>query len=283
MEPRGASYVREFYFVASNEHAAEVIGRNGWKIKAISMKTGTTIKCPTPFDPPIFSIIGLKCNVNAAKKMIKGWADNFDRMKSKKRNIVMKPGDTIDTIMVNSFDVPAIIGKRGKQVKKIAELARVSIVSPDVNKQSIFIISGREADVEMAIFWMKLICFASSGANYFNDQNLLTMNNLIYQFNLHFSSDLVRTTGKVVNLAKFNEKYQNIVKHLRPCPPRSNTSTEALLHYNCCYCQQEKLRTAKGLCGHVISCDLCIVTLFRDIYLRCYFCKHKIENFLIDG
>lgn len=58
------------HFVASNEHAAEVIGRKGWKIKKIAAATNTRIKCPTPNDPPVFYIFGPKTEILRAKRMI---------------------------------------------------------------------------------------------------------------------------------------------------------------------------------------------------------------------
>lgn len=111
MIPR--DYVQDLnVYVASNEHAAEVIGSNGWKIKLIAMKTSTYIKCPSPKDIPIFCISGAKRDVRRAKLMIESWANNFDQMKSKKRNISMHPGDLVETAEFSRLSVACIIGKK---------------------------------------------------------------------------------------------------------------------------------------------------------------------------
>lgn len=271
--------VEEFYFVASNEHAAEVIGRNGWKIKLIALKTRTNIKCPTPIDAPIFCISGRKNNVQKAKSLIKSWADNFDRMKVKKRSFRLNPGDSIDTVMLNSFDVPAIIGKQGKQIKKIAEMANVKIVSPDINKEPIFIISGKDSDVETAIFWIKLTAFCLNGTNFFSYNNVLLIQQLLqdpYQ-----NVDFVTRSQRIVNFRKLNQNFHLMTAEAKRFERRKSTGDVSA--YNCCYCKEQKFKVAKGLCGHVISCDLCIVRRFQDLYLRCHFCKLKIENFLIEN
>lgn len=267
-------HTKKFYFVASNEHAAEVIGCNGWKIKTIAIRTKTMIKCPSPTEPPIFCIVGKSNNVEKAKKMIQSWADHFDEMKTKKRDIQLEAGDILETTIFTRVGVACIIGKKGNQVKKIAVYADVKIISPDINKEPIFIISGKKPNVELAIFWMKLTAFCTSSGNYFSSEDVLRIHQLLNQPN----NRLQKYAEKIVDWRRFNEKFYALLS-------QSNHFEEKSLNknsYNCCYCKQEKFRVAKGLCGHVLSCDSCIVELFRDIYLRCHFCKLKIENFLIE-
>jgi polyribonucleotide nucleotidyltransferase len=269
-------FVKASCFVASNEHAAEVIGANGWKIKAIAIKTKTQIKCPSPYDTPIFNITGCQRDVERAKKFIQLWANHFDNMKNKKRNILMEPGDTIDTLLLKSFDVACVIGRKGKQIRKIADLARVKIISPDINKEPIFIISGKALSVELAIFWMKLTTFCSSGISFFNEKELRIVENVLkncVEFNFY------RTTKKIVNLNRLKERFKFFACAESNCKEIRN---EVKCNpFYCCFCKKLKLRVAKGLCDHILSCDLCIVDLFRNIYLRCHFCNIKIENFII--
>lgn len=66
---------REKVFVASNEHAAEVIGKRGIKIKLIAKDTQTFIKCPCPQTAPIFEIYAqTRFQIIRAKKQIKKFA-----------------------------------------------------------------------------------------------------------------------------------------------------------------------------------------------------------------
>lgn len=266
------------HFVASNEHAAEVIGRKGWKIKQIASETGTQIKCPTPHTPPVFYIFGNKMNSLKAKRMITAWANNFDLMKTKKRSIRWTPGDIVDTVLLNSKDVSTVIGRKGRQVKRIAEIASVAIVSPDINKEPIFILSGKKTNVETAIFWIKLTAFCVNETNYFSHQNILLIRQLLENSDQDVRSELTRNTGKIVNLKKLKESF-----HLLTAATLPEASTSRTASYYCWRCKQTKFRVAKGpLCGHQLCCDLCIVELFKDFYLQCQFCKIKIENFLIE-
>jgi polyribonucleotide nucleotidyltransferase len=272
-------FVKDFFFVASNEHAAEVIGSNGWKVKSIAMRTGTQIKCPSPEDPPIFSITGLKPNVESAKKMIQSWANHFDVMKSKKRTIRLDPGEVIDTVIFTSLDVACIIGRKGKQVKNIAGLANVKIISPDVNKEPVFIVSGRQENIELAIFWMKLTTFSSTGTNYFNDREISQINQILNDDKSTRKTTTIKATERIIDLRRFRTNF-----NLRQSEKFDHYMTKNSWKspYNCCYCKQKKTRVAKAFCGHVISCDVCIAELFQNIHLKCYFCKVKIENFLIE-
>lgn len=273
-------FVRELFFVASNEHAAEVIGPNGWKVKTIAMRTGTQIKCPSPEDAPIFLIIGNKSNVEMAKKMIQLWATHFDRMKIKKRTIKLEPGDMIETAMFKNVDVACIIGRKGKQVKKIAVLADVRIISPDVNKQPIFIVSGKQVNVELAIFWMKLITFSSTGSDYFSSREITKINQILRDLDLNRRSFDIRKIENVIDLRRFRETFKAFLG-FRSFDDKK-TVKENVCSYYCCYCKQTKNRVATAFCGHFISCDTCIADLFQNIHLLCYHCKAKIENFLIE-
>lgn len=274
-------FIKESCFVASNEHAAEVIGRNGWKIKSIAFNSGASIECPTPTEAPIFHISGYKNNVTKAKKLIIMWADNFDRMRDRKRTIKCEPGECVETVLLNRADISSVIGRHGKQVKKIAECSNVTIISPDINKEPIFILSGKESDLDLAIFWIKLTAFSSTGANYFEYRQkpfiecFLNPNEIKSAVNSVEESLRVKTMS-IINFRKLNFTSLNqIFKTI-------NSITKPIAEpHKCIHCLITKTRMAKSLCGHVICCDMCIIQLFQDIYLRCRTCTKKVENFLI--
>lgn len=277
-------FIKKSCFVASNEHAAEVIGRNGWKIKSIAINSGAVIKCPTPTEAPIFYISGYKRNVERAKKMIKMWADNFDRMRDRKRTIKCEPGDILETVMLKRADISSVIGRHGKQVKKIAAYSNVTIISPDINKEPIFILSGKKSALDLAIFWIKLTALSATGANYFESRQIPLFARLFQEFGSSeeggsdIERSLRRRTSFIINFRKLNLLSLNQVFISMNLTLKVKTISEP---YRCNRCLSTKLRVAKGLCGHTICCDLCIVQLFRDIYLRCRICLKKIDNFLI--
>lgn len=278
------------HFVASNEHAAEVIGRKGWKIKEIASKTNTRIKCPTPDGMPVFQIFGQKINALKAKRLITAWANNFDHMKTKKRSIRWTPGDVVDTVLLHSSDVSTVIGRKGKQVKTIAETANAAIVSPDINKEPIFIVSGKEANVSAAIFWIKLTAFCVNETNHFTQHNILLIRRLLDKYDQNIRCELTRNTGKIVNLKKLREKFPSLINETLRSRLNGMYETTQLTvsetftaSYYCWCCKQTKYRIAIALCGHVLCCDLCIVQQFKDFYLQCSVCKSKVDNFLIEA
>lgn len=199
-------------------------------------------------------------------------------MKTKKRCIRWAPGDIVDTVFLQSADVSTVIGKKGKQVKKIAEVAQVAIVSPDINKEPIFIVSGNKTNVEAAIFWIKLTAFCVNETNYFSQETVLLIRQLLENYSQGITSEFLKNTEKIINLRKLMEKYPLLASDetYLEAPIPSNDS------YYCWNCKQTKSRVAKALCGHKLCCDVCIVHLFKDFYLKCQVCKIKIDNFLVE-
>ena len=70
--------------VPSSEHVAEIVGRQGCKIKALRAKTNTYIKTPVRGDEPVFIITGRKEDVFIAKKEILSAAEHFSQIRAGK-------------------------------------------------------------------------------------------------------------------------------------------------------------------------------------------------------
>ena len=70
--------------VPSSEHVAEIVGRQGCKIKALRAKTNTYIKTPVRGDEPFFIITGRKEDVQIAKKEILSAAEHFSQIRAGK-------------------------------------------------------------------------------------------------------------------------------------------------------------------------------------------------------
>ena len=68
--------------VPSSEHVAEIVGRQGCKIKALRTKTNTYIKTPVRGDEPVFIITGRKEDVYIAKKEIVSAAEHFSQIRA---------------------------------------------------------------------------------------------------------------------------------------------------------------------------------------------------------
>ncbi|CAG9799940.1 unnamed protein product [Chironomus riparius] len=272
-------FCKKFYFeefVPSNEHAAEIIGFKGYKIKRISKETHTYIQCPSPNELPIFRIFGdNKFSVDVARIKIRESAMHFDLMRNKKRKIDLQPGDKLETAYFRKYDIPCIIGRKGKQIKKIMTATNVIVISPDTNKEPIFIVSGKERNVEACVLAMKIIAFSASGINYFSRNELFLIhdffNNNMTEFN--FMSCILN----IVNVKSFMQRFSclNQKRIFQKIPEKSSI-------YKCWNCKNESNKIARTLCHHIISCDSCIAHLYADIYLKCKMCGKKIENFLIE-
>ena len=73
--------VSEKVLVPSSEHVAEIVGKQGCKIKALRTKTSTYIKTPVRGEEPYFTITGHKIDVDRAVKEIKEAADHFTEIR----------------------------------------------------------------------------------------------------------------------------------------------------------------------------------------------------------
>lgn len=72
--------------VPSSEHVAEIVGRQGCKIKALRAKTNTYIKTPIRGEQPQFVITGRKEDVITAKREIQLAADHFSQIRARRGN-----------------------------------------------------------------------------------------------------------------------------------------------------------------------------------------------------
>ena len=70
--------------VPSSEHVAEIVGRQGCKIKALRAKTNTYIKTPVRGEQPMFVITGRKEDVLTAKHEIQLAADHFSQIRARR-------------------------------------------------------------------------------------------------------------------------------------------------------------------------------------------------------
>lgn len=70
--------------VPSSEHVAEIVGRQGCKIKALRAKTNTYIKTPIRGEAPMFVITGRREDVLTAKREIQLAADHFSQIRARR-------------------------------------------------------------------------------------------------------------------------------------------------------------------------------------------------------
>lgn len=148
--------------VASSEHVAEIVGRQGSKIKALRAKTNTYIKTPVRGEEPVFVVTGRKEDVAAAKKEILSIAEHFSQIRAGR--LSNSPGSRTTVTHLNS-DIPGnvtiqvrvpyrvvglVVGPKGATIKRIQQDSQTYIVTPSRDREPIFEVTGLSENVEKA-------------------------------------------------------------------------------------------------------------------------------------
>ncbi|GIY36101.1 RNA-binding protein MEX3B [Caerostris darwini] len=146
--------------VPSSEHVAEIVGRQGCKIKALRAKTNTYIKTPVRGEEPVFVVTGRKEDVFAAKNEIQSAADHFSNIRAQRKNNVNGmlvpgpnsniPGQTTIQVKVPYRVVGLVVGPKGATIKKIQQNTNTYIVTPSREKSPTFEVTGLPENVESA-------------------------------------------------------------------------------------------------------------------------------------
>jgi len=151
--------------VPSSEHVAEIVGRQGCKIKALRAKTNTYIKTPVRGEEPVFVVTGRKEDVAAAKREILSAAEHFSQIRASRRSGLVGQGLTGTTGLVPPPPVPGqvtiqvrvpyrvvglVVGPKGATIKRIQQQTSTYIVTPSREKEPIFEVTGMPDSVDQA-------------------------------------------------------------------------------------------------------------------------------------
>ncbi|XP_040434686.1 RNA-binding E3 ubiquitin-protein ligase MEX3C-like [Falco naumanni] len=146
--------------VPSSEHVAEIVGRQGCKIKALRAKTNTYIKTPVRGEEPIFVVTGRKEDVAMAKREILSAAEHFSMIRaSRNKNgpalgglpcTPNLPGQTTVQVRVPYCVVGLVVGPKGATIKRIQQQTHTYIVTPSRDKEPVFEVTGMPENVDRA-------------------------------------------------------------------------------------------------------------------------------------
>ncbi|KAH8349344.1 hypothetical protein KR084_011483 [Drosophila pseudotakahashii] len=163
--------------VPSSEHVAEIVGRQGCKIKALRAKTNTYIKTPVRGEEPVFVVTGRKEDVNKAKREILSAADHFSLIRASRKPISdghssgivgsangsgggavprmqsgppCMPGQVTIQVRVPYRVVGLVVGPKGATIKHIQQETQTYIVTPSREKEPIFEVTGLPDNVDTA-------------------------------------------------------------------------------------------------------------------------------------
>ncbi|KAK6179923.1 hypothetical protein SNE40_012171 [Patella caerulea] len=154
--------------VPSSEHVAEIVGRQGCKIKALRAKTNTYIKTPVRGEEPVFVVTGRKEDVGLAKREIISAAEHFSQIRASRRNSSVSsvssngsnltpgppspnaPGQITIQVRVPYRVVGLVVGPKGATIKRIQQQTHTYIVTPSRDKEPVFEVTGLPENVEKA-------------------------------------------------------------------------------------------------------------------------------------
>lgn len=146
--------------VPSSEHVAEIVGRQGCKIKALRAKTNTYIKTPVRGEEPVFVVTGRKEDVGAAKREILSAAEHFSQIRAQRKNNLNGslapgpnsniPGQTTIQVRVPYRVVGLVVGPKGATIKRIQQQTNTYIVTPSRDKEPVFEVTGLPESVDAA-------------------------------------------------------------------------------------------------------------------------------------
>ena len=158
--------VTECVPVPTSEHVAEIVGRQGCKIKALRAKTNTYIKTPIRGEEPVFVITGRPDDVAAAKREILAAADHFTQIRAARKNASATTNATSFApfsssppngeehvtihVRVPYRVVGLVVGPKGATIKRIQQNTNTYIVTPSRDKEPCFEVTGSRENVEKA-------------------------------------------------------------------------------------------------------------------------------------
>lgn len=160
LSPRAKSQnVTHCVAVPTSEHVAEIVGRQGCKIKALRAKTNTYIKTPVRGEDPVFIVTGRPEDVSAAKREILAAADHFTQIRAARRSSTNSPPSTYGSpveekvtifVRVPYRVVGLVVGPKGATIKRIQQITNTYIVTPSRDKEPCFEVTGCPDSVERA-------------------------------------------------------------------------------------------------------------------------------------
>ncbi|XP_042335861.1 RNA-binding protein MEX3D [Sceloporus undulatus] len=146
--------------VPTSEHVAEIVGRQGCKIKALRAKTNTYIKTPVRGEEPVFIVTGRKEDVEMAKREILSAAEHFSMIRATRNKVngvagsllgpPNLPGQTTIQVRVPYRVVGLVVGPKGATIKRIQQQTHTYIVTPSRDKEPVFEVTGMPENVDRA-------------------------------------------------------------------------------------------------------------------------------------
>ncbi|KAK5936056.1 hypothetical protein CgunFtcFv8_021357 [Champsocephalus gunnari] len=185
--------------VPSSEHVAEIVGRQGCKIKALRAKTNTYIKTPVRGEEPVFVVTGRREDVAMARREIISAAEHFSMIRASRNKNTSPtgtgtpvpgppnlPGQTTIQVRVPYRVVGLVVGPKGATIKRIQQQTHTYIVTPSRDKEPVFEVTGMPENVDRAREEIEAhIAMRTGGLIEVQDENDFHANGTDVGFDLH--------------------------------------------------------------------------------------------------
>uniref|UniRef100_H3CCL2 Mex-3 RNA binding family member B n=1 Tax=Tetraodon nigroviridis TaxID=99883 RepID=H3CCL2_TETNG len=223
-EPRKKSVnMTECVPVPSSEHVAEIVGRQGCKIKALRAKTNTYIKTPVRGEEPVFVVTGRREDVAMARREIISAAEHFSMIRaSRNKNTSLNgsdtpvpgppnlPGQTTIQVRVPYRVVGLVVGPRGATIKRIQQQTHTYIVTPSRDKEPVFEVTGMPENVDRAREEIEAhIAMRTGGFIELQDENDFQANGTDVGFDLHGHASLWSKPSSGMTLTSARKPFSN--------------------------------------------------------------------------
>ncbi|CAG2119876.1 unnamed protein product [Medioppia subpectinata] len=144
----------EVVSVPTSTHVAQIVGKQGSKIKLLRAKSRTHIQTPVAGQEPVFIITGVREDVLKVKAEILSASDHFtavsEERKQKFRQNSDVPGSVCLNLIIPSYMIGLIVGRNGNTIRNIQKITETYIETPKVCENSSFRITGVMRNVEIA-------------------------------------------------------------------------------------------------------------------------------------
>ncbi|KAF7650925.1 hypothetical protein LDENG_00118820 [Lucifuga dentata] len=223
-EPRKKSVnMTECVPVPSSEHVAEIVGRQGCKIKALRAKTNTYIKTPVRGEEPVFVVTGRREDVAMARREIISAAEHFSMIRaSRNKNASLNgsgtpvpgppnlPGQTTIQVRVPYRVVGLVVGPKGATIKRIQQQTHTYIVTPSRDKDPVFEVTGMPENVDRAREEIEAhIAMRTGGLIELQDENDFHANGTDVGFDLHGHTMLWSKSGAGTTPTSMRKPFSN--------------------------------------------------------------------------
>ncbi|PAA53094.1 hypothetical protein BOX15_Mlig002859g2 [Macrostomum lignano] len=115
--------------VPSSDHVAEIVGKNGQRIRHLREQLKVWVKTPARDELPVFEITGMPEKLGEAKRIILQMSEHFSKVQQERLSRI-EPNRTEERLYVEQDKVGLIVGASGQTIRWVQQLSDTHIATP---------------------------------------------------------------------------------------------------------------------------------------------------------